>query len=172
MFFIHQKSVIDPDLDMLAELLAVIDAQLESVLRGWRDASEADELGYFDRAEHATGLGFVACQAYLTATYGFLNVKKVPALSVGPRHKSGQTIVEIINHAANFWKHHEEWHLDKSQAHQDRVRKAFDTVGFSVDLDYPLSGILTELAVPDAAAFKPLLGKFEQWREKVREVAA
>jgi hypothetical protein len=104
MFLIHEKSVWDPDLDMLAEVLAVIDAQLETVLQGWENASEADELGYFDRAEHITGLGFVACQAYLTATYGFVSMKKLHALSVGPRHRDGQTIVEVINHAANFWK--------------------------------------------------------------------
>jgi len=165
------KSVWDTDLDMLAELLAVIDAQLETVLQRCDDPSLAGQLGYFDSAEHITGLGFVACQAYLTAIYGSLNVKKLNALSIGPHHSSGQTTVEIINHAANFWKHHDEWHLDKSGACQDRVRKAFDAVGFPVDLDYPLVGILSELVVPESAAFKSLVGKLRQWREEMRHVA-
>jgi hypothetical protein len=168
MFLICEEVVWDPDLDMLEEMLAVVDAQLESVQRDSENTSEADQLGYFDRAEHVTGLGFVACQAYLTATYGFLKLKKLGALSVGPRHASGQPIAEIINHAANFWKHHEEWQLDKSQGQQDRIRQAFATVGFPADLDYPLSGILAELTAPQAAAFKPLVSRLEAWREEVR----
>ena len=169
MYIIQEQSIFDPDLDMLTEVLAVFDRHLAAILEGWEDASEADSLGYFDRAEHITGLGFVACQAYLTATYGFANVKKSDALSMGPRHASGQTIAQAINHAANFWKHHDEWHLDKSLAQQDRIMRAFDSIGFPVDLDYPLSGVLTELAVPGPAAFAPLLPKLDQWREEVRQ---
>jgi len=170
MFLTQGNSVCwDPDLEMLAEFLAVVDGQLEIILRGLTNAAEAYE-GYFDfdSAEHITGLGFVACQTYLTATYGFLNLKKLDALSAGPHHSSGQTIVQIINHAANFWKHHDEWHLDKSKAQQERVRYAFATIGFPVDLDYPLGGILADLAAPEPAAFKPLVARLEQWREELR----
>ena len=97
-----------------------------------------------DRAEHITGLGFAACQAYVTATHGVMNVGKSKAFAFGPCHGSGQRIVEIVNHAANYWKHREEWHLDKSSARQNRIRNAFEAIGFSVDLDYPLSGVITD----------------------------
>lgn len=141
MFFVHDDSVVDLDLDLLAELLDVIDRQLDTVTGGWRSAEEADELGYFDRAEHITGFGFVACQAYITATYGFLKTPKLKALSVGPRHRSGHRVVELVNHAANYWKHHNEWPLYNSPGNQNRIRQAFDAVGFPVDIDYPLCGV-------------------------------
>jgi hypothetical protein len=160
----------DPDLDMLAEVLLVLDRQLETILDGWQDAAEeAEALGYFDRVEHITGLGFVACQAYMTATYGYLNIPKGSALTAGPVHRTGQHIVQIINHAANYWKHRDEWHLDKSPANQTRIRNAFDTIGFPVETDYPLSGVLTELASPDLAAFKPLVGQLVKWRDDLRK---
>jgi hypothetical protein len=160
----------DPDLDMLAEVLLVLDRQLETILDGWQDAAEeAEALGYFDRAEHTTGLGFVACQAYMTATYGHLKIQKSIALTAGPLHRSGQRTVQIINHAANYWKHRDEWHLDKCTTNQTRIRIAFDAIGFPVDLDYPLSGVLTELASPDLAAFKPLVGQLVKWRDDLRK---
>lgn len=52
-----------------------------------------------------------ACQSYLASTSSDLKVKKVVALKHGPKHPSGLTIVEIINHAANFGKHDDEWSL-------------------------------------------------------------
>jgi hypothetical protein len=170
MFIIAGGVVADSDLDLLTELLTVIDRQLDVILDDWQDASEADEFGYFDRAEHITGLGFVACQAYMTATYGFLNMPKSTAVAAGPSHRTGQRVVAIINHAANYWKHHEEWHLDRNQANQDRIRAAFDAVGFPVDLDYPLSGVLTELVDPQPAAFMPLVPMLAAWRDDIRRV--
>jgi hypothetical protein len=168
MFLIKENSVLDFDHDLLVEVLAVIDGQLDTILRGWSDAAEADEFGYFDRAEHITGLGFVACQAYMTATYGFMNLAKSRALSLGPRHKTGQTIADIINHAANFWKHYDEWHLEKGIAKHDRTRAAFESLESPVDLDYPLSGILAELAVPQPPSFKLLADRLALWRDDLR----
>jgi hypothetical protein len=172
MFLIIENSVCDFGLDLLVEVLTVIDSQLDTILRGWSDAVEADEFGYFDRAEHIAGLGFVACQAYMTSTYGFISVEKSKALTSGPRHKNGQTVVEIINHAANFWKHYDEWHLDKGTARRDRIIAAFESLGSPVDLDYPLSGILAELAAPQPASFKPLADKLARWRDDLRSVSA
>jgi hypothetical protein len=172
MFLIHGDRVLDPDLNLLNEILTVIDRHLETVINGWSATAIADELGYFDRIEHVTGLGFVACQAYMTATYGFMNVAKLGSLSKGPRHKSGLSIAELVNHAANYWKHRDEWHLDKGFAKQKRVREAFDSIGFPVDTDYPLSGILTELAASQSASFSPLIEKLEEWRDAVRKAAS
>jgi hypothetical protein len=170
MFIIIKNEICDYDLDLLSELLRVVDGHIERILGNWQDADMADELGYFDRTEHIAGLGFVACQAYLTATYGYLGVAKSDALTIGPSHKSGLKYVQIINHASNYWKHRDEWHLDKSPAKENRIRDAFDAVGFPVDLDYPLSGILTELADPAPAAFSPLIAKLAKWRDALREL--
>ncbi len=52
-------------------------------------------------------LGFIACQAYLTATYGFLKVDKLKAVGTGPvHHQTGQgvrqRIVQIVN--LRYWQ--------------------------------------------------------------------
>jgi hypothetical protein len=170
MFMIKSGAIFcDPDLDVLAEVLLVLDRHLESIIGEWETAEECEQCGNFDRAEHIMGLGFVACQAYIAATYGFLNVQKSDALSYGPCHRTGKRIVEIVNHVANYWKHHEEWHLEKSPARQNRIRDVFDTIGFPVDLDYPLSGVLTEVVASDPAAFHPLVAKLANWRDELRE---
>ncbi len=44
-------------------------------------------------------------------------------------------------------------------------------VGFPVALDYPLSGILSVLAGPGGAAFKPLVAKLAAWRDDLRAMA-
>jgi hypothetical protein len=168
MFILKDGAVWDPDLDFLAEILFLLDKQRMSMTGAWKDAETADSCGVFDSAEHITGLGFVACQAYITATHGFLKVEKSSALAFGPRHKTGKSVVKIIHHAANYWKHHDEWPLDKSAANQDRIRIAFDEVGISAARDYPLSGILTTLAEPEPPAFKPLIGKLASWRDDLR----
>jgi hypothetical protein len=158
----------DPDLDLLVEVLAVVDSHLTKLGAMWKDASEADELGYFDRMEHMTGLGFVACQCYLVSICGHLDYPKSMALLKGPRHQSGHTVVEIINHAANYWKHYDEWHLDKGQVRQERVRNAFGSMGFSVDTEYPLNGVLAALVSPSSASFAPLVSALTEWREALR----
>jgi hypothetical protein len=159
----------DPDLDFLAEILQVLDRHIASITGEWDTAAECEQFGNFERAEHIMGLGFVACQAYLTATYGFLNVQKSDAFSFGPCHRTGKRIVEIVNQAANYWKHHEEWHLDKKPAQQNRIREVFNLVGVSVDSDYPLSVVLFELVAPDPTAFTPLVAKLANWRDELRE---
>ena len=65
MFLSRGQVVWDSDLDLLMEVLAVVDNHLIALEENWQDAGEADELGCFDRMEHMTDLGFVACQGYM-----------------------------------------------------------------------------------------------------------
>ncbi|MGD1277274.1 MAG: hypothetical protein ABR964_08630 [Tepidisphaeraceae bacterium] len=172
MFLIHNgKVVCDWDLEFLGELLALIDKQLDKLYRQAKQSADPDSFGIFDSAEGVIGLGFVACQRYLVATCGSVRIDKKLALVRGARHPSGMTIPEIINHAANYWKHRDEWQLDKSPANQNRVRriwKAFKAVGCAPDLNYPLSCILAKLVAPGPPGFKPIITKLERWRDELR----
>jgi hypothetical protein len=165
MFLVGSDGIADFDLDLLSDVLAPLDKHLELICREFFEVPDPDASGHFERAEYVTGLGFVACQAYLTSTYSFLGVQKVKAIMIGPVHRSGRTAVSIINHAANYWKHRDEWILDSSDTKRKRIAEVFEDVGFPVDTDYPLSGILTELVTPSAAAFAPLLLVLESWRD-------
>jgi hypothetical protein len=168
--FTSDGAICDWDLDLLADIVLVIDKQLVTTLGDWQNSAEAEALGYFDRAEHIMGLGFVACQAYITATCGCLNVTKDRALSVGPRLNTGQRIVQIVNHAANYWKHHDEWHLERTPAHAARILDAFGALAPD-HVEYPLSGILTVLVDPEPATFKPLVAMLANWRDELRQLS-
>jgi len=94
-------------------------------------------------------------------------VAKVDALRFGPLHSSsGRPVAAVLNAAANFWKHHPEWPLEKSQTRQDVVRGAFEDLGYPADGEYPLSGILTELT-GGQARFNSILPLLAQWRHQL-----
>jgi hypothetical protein len=164
MYLITNGTFWDPDLELLTELTALMDRHTQAIMAEWDAANPVDETDYFDRMEHVTGLGFVACQAYLTATFGFTGTSKKQALSLGPTHACGRPLAEIVNHAANYWKHHDEWRLQRTSANREWIALAFDDIGFPVDGDYPLSGVLTTLVEPALAAFAHLLPKLDEWR--------
>jgi len=150
------------------DLILMIDNQLESLIKEAMQSGNPDGLGYFDSAEHLTGLGFVTCQAYMTAFYGILGISKSKALSIGPIHSSGARIVEIINHSANYWKHNNEWPNRENNHHKLKITKVFDSIGFPVEGEYPLSGVLTELSLPSSASFESILFKLEKWSDELK----
>lgn len=62
-----------------------------------------------EQAEFIAGLGFTICQKYITGTLGWIKVDKESALKKGPLFSEKLTYAKIINAAANYWKHHDEW---------------------------------------------------------------
>lgn len=159
--------VLDINLNLLIELIDIIDQQLDNTIRQSTKVDDPDGFGYFDSAEQITGLGFVVCQTYVATVCGRLWVEKEKALSVGPLHPSGQTKVQIVNHAANYWKHNGEWSLDRSPKRRMIIEDAFESIGFSVDTEYPLSGVLTEVASPEPTGFKPVIAALELWKDEL-----
>ncbi len=155
---------LESELEILGKLIDTIDQQLDQICQESTRVDDADSFGYFDSAEHVIGLGFVACQTYMATVYGYLKIEKQKALAAGPRHSGGHTKVQIINHAANYWKHNNEWALDRTTARRQMIEKAFESVGFPVGTEYPLSGVLTEVASPEGAAFQPILQILELWK--------
>lgn len=104
--------IYDSEIEYLEEVLHLLDGRLERLLANAPEFTPEwvppDSWDVYDSAEHTTGLGLVACQSYLAASYSYRKIAKAVALRNGPVHPCGLTIVEIINHAANYWKHHDE----------------------------------------------------------------
>jgi hypothetical protein len=167
MFLVAKSGFIDFDLDLLVDIGAVLDRHIAAVADASVDSEIADQTGLFDRAEHAAGLGFVACQGYLAATYADVGIAKVEALSLGPTHPTGGRVVGIINAAANYWKHSAEWRLQPNHPGRHRTEEALDSIGFAVGTDYPLSGVLTELSSPRDAGILSLIPLLESWRDEL-----
>jgi len=155
----------DYDLELLKDIVGIIDRYLETINQRSTEVDDPDSFGYFDQVEHVLGLGFVACQTYIVAACGHLGMKKQDALSFGPQHSSGQTVVQIVNHAANYWKHSDEWLLDKNHKKKKYVEIAFEAMGFSVEADYLLSSVLTEITSPRKANFESLIELLISWKE-------
>jgi hypothetical protein len=160
----------DSEITIIGNLVEVIDQQLSDICDNAVNAETTDELGYYDAAEHATGLGLVACQTIIAIVCGGLEVEKSSALALGPVHKGGLSKVQIINHAANYWKHNNEWSLERPDKRKEAISKAFASVGFPVGTDYPLSGVLTELAEPKRASLREVLAILAAWKVEVLNV--
>jgi hypothetical protein len=168
MFFTIHGTVCDPSLDYLKKHLFLIDAELQSVTEEAKGCDDPDALGVFEELESLLGLGFVACQQYLTRTSSWMKVKKRAALAVGPKHPTGFTIAQIINDAANFWKHEPEWPGDEMSNNQWRKTKlAIEKVIGGPPGDYPVSRVLAKLT-NGAVKFKPLLPRLAAWRDELR----
>jgi len=157
----------DYDLELLRDIAGTIDNYLETIHQESAEVDDPDSFGYFDRAEHVVGLGFVACQTYIATICGHLGLQKQKAFSFGPQHPSGKTVVQIINYAANYWKHNSEWVLDKNQKQRKYVEDAFEAVGFPIGIDYPLSGVLTEITYPQRAKFESLVELLILWKDEL-----
>ena len=160
----------DPDLEFLVEHFTLIDTQLDKIDQKAENSPDPDSFGIFDTAESVTGLGFVACQRYLAATSGWVRINKRSALALGPRHPSGMTIPQIINHAANFWKHQDDWRIEKNSKAEVRTREALEKVGVSTKRSYVLSNVLAMIAPSKPERFRTLIPILTAWREELNEM--
>lgn len=62
--------------------------------------------------EQAIGVAFVAAQAFLVEARGARRRDRNAIFRMGPRTAGGAFVAEVINDAANFWKHAPEWSWD------------------------------------------------------------
>jgi hypothetical protein len=103
-----------------------------------------------------------ACQSYLASTSSDLKVKKVVALKRGPKHPYGLTIVGIINHAANFGKHDDDWSLPSSPC------EALDKL-FVDDSEYSLTTLLRALVFAPSNRLQAVLPHLRRWRDALQQ---
>ena len=158
------KPAIDYDLNVLQEIASVLDERLDAIERQIESGAEADWYG--DTAEGFCGVGFVACQQYIVATASWLKVGKGTALGCGPVHPCGNTVASIVNHAANYWKHSDEWELGNSQAQEARTQDGLDAILADFESGYPLTVILARLVHPSKKRrFGELIPLLIEWRD-------
>lgn len=167
MFLTHAgKPAFDYDLDLLREIALLLDSRLDTLDREIQQCSDPDGFGLYESAESLCGIGFVACQQYLMATASWLKIEKKQALSCGPVHACGDTIVSIVNHAANYWKHGDEWLLGKSEKQQVKTQDGLEAILSDFESGYALTVILARLISPlEPWRFKHLLPMLASWRD-------
>jgi hypothetical protein len=162
--------ILDFNLDFLRDAVALVDASLEQ-LDGKACASpDPDTFGIFDEVEYITGFGFVACQTYITAVVSRsrLKGKKSEALALGPMHGTGRSMAQLINAAANHWKHSPEWSLDTPTTQAKQTLEVISSLGVDTNSSYPVANMLYAILAPHPARFKNLIPLLTQWRDALQ----
>lgn len=159
--------MLDFDLDFLRAAAALVDGSLERLDNEAKPSPDPDAFGILDQVEYITGFGFVACQAYAAAVVGRRRskLKKWEALALGPKHRTGRSMVELINAAANHWKHSPEWTLDALSPRAENIVAVISTLGVNASGSYPLANMLHKILTPDPARFANLIPFLTQWRD-------
>ena len=157
----------DPDADLVRELVGVVDRHLTRLDQQIAQSPDPDSLGEFDRGEHVTGLGFVACQTYIAAVCGRARIAKREALELGPSVAGGETAVSLVNHAANYWKHRLERPSGGAAAAAGRRVAAFAAAGLDADESYPLDRVLALLDASRPSRFERVLPLLFAWRREL-----
>ena len=153
----------DYDMEFLKDLLELLDGRIERLSASVPQS--VDARGVFESIEYIIGVGLDACQSYLATTSNDLKVKKDVALKCGPMHPSGLTIVEILNHAANFGKYDDEWNLLPPT-----LCEALDKL-FVGDDEYSLTTILRRLVLTRSNRLQALLPHLHRWRDDLARTA-
>lgn len=156
------------NLPFLCELFDLLDKKIHEIELLILQSNDPDTDGLLDRGEYFIGVGFVACQQYLVDTLFFTTIKKNYAYGLGPVHSSGITYVELINSAANWWKHEPEW-FSKREVPNNGLR-TFDNVtaiaGNEYFGHYVLSEVLASIC-DSKLSFKSVVPFLLEWREAV-----
>lgn len=157
--------MIDPDLPLLEEVAAILDAQLKRLELEAGRSDDPDAYGVFDSLEHVAGLGFAACQNYIASWAASCRVSRQLALQLGPKHRTGQPLVALVNAAANYWKHSPEWG-NTLTAQAQRTADLFASLGVPVS-EYALINFLHELVRPLPSRFGTLVPFLVHWRDEL-----
>ncbi len=164
MYLFHGKEIWDPDLDNLTEISEFLDTKLKVLFDYCTSAEDPDAFGYYDQVEHFLGFGLIAFQTYMTDTAACAGKRKHETFKYGARTSSGASKVQIINAAANCWKHREEWVFDNGRRQMD-IDRLFEEIGYSTRVDYPISNVLAEVLAPAELSFANLLNVMRDWRD-------
>ena len=156
----------DFDLDFLRDAAALVDARLERLDRKAGACPDPDMFGIFDKMEYITGFGFVACQTYATAVVSWRKLEKREALALGPQHRTGRSMAELINAAANHWKHSSEWSRHAPTYKAKQTLAVIQSLGVDTkNGSYPVANSLHEILRPLPARFANLIPFLTQWRD-------
>lgn len=166
----HYRQLCDYDLNFLEEITDLLDKRLDRLHKEAGEHDDPDGWGIFDRMEHTIGVGLVVCQNYLTEIIGAADpARKTRCLALGPRHRLGHSIAEVVNAASNYVKHHPEPLVRKSNI---AILESFgvwkrDPMQQGGKYDYPMGNLFFEVLDPAPDRFSTLLALLAQWRDAV-----
>jgi len=173
MYLKFDADFLDFDLSFLQDLFALLDGRFDDLQQRIEESSDPDGMGLFDIGEYLAGMGFVACQRYLASTYGPNDLAKKAALAIGPYHEGGEPVARILNAAANYWKHEDEWDTnaviarnadDLKPQQKDTIRIIETVTPWS---DYTCVNLLAALSDSKTPRVATLIPFLEAWRKQL-----
>jgi hypothetical protein len=156
----------DYNLELLREVLETLDNGLVRLDRMAEQGADPDEEGLVEPREHLLGVGLAACQRYLASTAAFVHLPKTEALQYGPRHRSGETLVALVNAGANFWKHADEWAMPRHTSLQALTLGTLSVLGVD-HAEAPLDAVFRSLCLDPSPKLVALLPHLEAWRDEL-----
>jgi hypothetical protein len=162
---------IDSEIDLLRADLRVRDQRLRQLESGI-NPDDPDSFVLYDNINHECGLGFVACQRYLTGVIGWYEKatqeigrdepkKTIDSfLSLGPALPTKLTYASAINAAANFWKHST---ANVGSIHEP-TRRTIEQLGLSLTDEHVAARVFETM---DVGSFSALLPILTEWRDRV-----
>ena len=123
----------------MKKVFSFVDAQLGSLSECIEKDIRIDgDSILFDDAEYLHGIGFVAGQRYIATVRGTLKLSKkdkmdkMDPLLIGLKLNNGTTFASVVNAAANYWKHSDEWDFSKLDGRQEGTRKTIESIGVAI----------------------------------------
>jgi hypothetical protein len=163
---------IDWRVEPLHDVIVGIEAGLATI-RQRVEQEDDDGITVLDHAEPLLGLGFVAAQAYVLGTWTDLNrirdssarapVSKTACYATDSiTVQDGITRIHVINAAANYFKHHDEW----LEWPSNETARILACVGITKDTEFPCVQAAHLLCGP-AWRLIVLHQVVKEWREHV-----
>jgi len=156
--------MLDFDLNFLKEATGLVDSKLVRLESETNASHDPDQFGVLDRIEYVLGFGFVACQQYITVTCSRKRKSKGNALAYGPAHRCGKSMAQLVNEAANYWKHSTEW---VRLGRQKRTRETLSELGVDTTREYVMVAVIHELLTPFPPRFERVVPFLVSWRDDV-----
>lgn len=155
----------DFDLNLFNDVVAPLDKILIGMYEV--DPEEADMLDYTWLAEHLFGVGLVTAQVYINSSLFNGPTQKENSLSqktahkLGPKHSSGISIIKLIIHGANYWKHNDEWSESPLNNSRNFILNTFSSIG--IGNSYPLYSLMEEITNTSKPRLGQLSSLLEEW---------
>lgn len=162
----------DFELDLYKDVAEPLDKRLVGLYE--TDPEYADMFDCHEIAEHILGVGLVTAQVYINSCIGEYSTvaettsSKSIRLKLGPKHTSGISMIKLIMHGANFWKHCDEWDPEIPNESRNKILNTFASIG--IDDEYPLYYLMEQIcgqAKPLLSYLTPIL---EEWHNALDAV--
>ena len=149
----------------LEEMAAFLDAKLEQIDAEAADCDDPYAFGKFDRFEYVAGMGFVACQEYITAVTSRSGKRKKEVLQAGPT-VGNHHIAGLADAGANYWKHHYTWKNPPGDCERRNV-ELLQSAGVDPYKEYVAANLLARLQGDHLCRFTPVVQRLTTWRDEV-----